>query len=623
MVSKQEKFSFKKFALSGWGAFTLGAVLGMLVFAAIYGWSVIWPWNIDWIWHSVTHDTAQHYLGWAFFAADSRGGTINGLAYPYGLSLTFMDVIPLLAFPAKWLGLGADIQYFGLWTVGCFMLMGGLSAVLLRRLWLRVFRNRYSVTGLIFSGIGSLIFVFSPMLIARTLYHPALAAQWLILLAFIVIWDSNTKRITDRFVLVWSGLLALSVLIHPYFLPMMGAMMLISLVRAYPIIKREAHQLIDIKIDTKQRKIRWHRESHRVIFTLILSITVPVAVAGALFWAIGGFSLGGGAEVYDLPEKGFNLLSFINSLGYSALIPAFSNASTSPETLMWLGLGVLIALAVAIILWFGSYKESWASFVGRFKAHRGQYILCGLIALALLIFAVGVRVDLGPITLLNYVSLVPDKIYDLWTAFRAAAREAWPFYYMVVLAIVYWLMMGLAKYQSRIDKMDMNIDLKVSKKGGSKHYHVPATPIVATLIVLVITVIHVVDIANSPSVSAKRDGFRIARTSNPEFQPIDLLGVKKASQKHVIALDEGFRGDQSGFYIMGRTALQNQMTLNTGFFARVPEQAKTDQAKWRNKVKQCQLSSKELRENLFFTKDKSWLPDCYDVVDYNGIYILR
>ena len=623
MIRKQEKFSPKKFALSGWVAFILGAVLGLLVFASIYGWSVIWPWNIDWIWHGVTHDTAQHYLGWAFFANDSTGGTINGLAYPYGLSLTFMDAIPLLAFPAKWLGLGADIQYFGLWAASCFILMGGLSAVLPRRLWLKVFKNKHLVSGLIFSGIGSLIFTVSPMLIARTLYHPALAAQWLILLAFIVIWDSRTKRIADRFILIWSGLLALSVLIHPYFLPMMGAMMLISLVRAYPAIKREAHQLIDIKIDTKEHKIHWRRESHRVIFTLILSVIVPVAVAGVLFWAIGGFSLGSGAEVYDLPEKGFNLLSFINPLGYSALIPAFPNASTSPETLMWLGLGVLIVLAVAVNLWIGSYKQSWANFVSRFKANKGQYMLYGLVALALLLFAIGVRVDLGPITLLSYVSLVPDKVYDLWTAFRAAAREAWPFYYAAVLAIIYWLILGLAKYQKRIDRMDMNIDLRVSKKGGNKHYHVPATPIVATLILLAATIIQVADIANSPSVSAKRNGFRSAGITEPEFQSIDLTGVKKDSQKHLISLDESFRGDQSGFYIMGQTALQNNMTLNTGFFARVPEHVKVDQAEWRNKVKKCQLTDSDREHNLFFTKDRTLIPNCYRVVERSGIYIIR
>ena len=43
---------------------------------------------------------------------------------------------------------------------------------------------------------------------------------------------------------------------------------------------------------------------------------VPATVAVGIFYLVGGFSLGTGAEVYDLADKGFNLLSFANPLGY-------------------------------------------------------------------------------------------------------------------------------------------------------------------------------------------------------------------------------------------------------------------------------------------------------------------
>ena len=38
---------------------------------------------------------------------------------------------------------------------------------------------------------GSLLFVLSPMVMARSFYHPALAGQWIILLGFIIIIESR------------------------------------------------------------------------------------------------------------------------------------------------------------------------------------------------------------------------------------------------------------------------------------------------------------------------------------------------------------------------------------------------------------------------------------------------
>ena len=75
---------------------------------------------------------------------------------------------------------------------------------------------------------------------------------------------------------------------------------------------------------------------------------LPAIFAIVVFWAIGGLSLGSGAEVRDLSEKGFNLLSFANSSGYSSLIPIYANASSSPESMMWLGVGIWLAIIVVI-----------------------------------------------------------------------------------------------------------------------------------------------------------------------------------------------------------------------------------------------------------------------------------
>ncbi|MDO4271767.1 MAG: DUF6311 domain-containing protein [Candidatus Saccharibacteria bacterium] len=178
---------------SNTGIFLFGSLIGLIFFALFYGLAIVNPANTSWIWQPITHDTAQHFLGWQFFRADSTGATINGLAAPYGLSIVFMDVIPLLALIFKPFAsiLPTNFQYFGLWGLTCYMLMGGFAAVLINRLWMRICQGYagvgHTILRCLFVAAGSLIFVLSPMVMARSFYHPALAAHWLILLGFLII----------------------------------------------------------------------------------------------------------------------------------------------------------------------------------------------------------------------------------------------------------------------------------------------------------------------------------------------------------------------------------------------------------------------------------------------------
>ena len=138
------KQKVEHFLRSPVGVFVIGALIGFIFFAAFYGLTIVNPGYTDWIFQPITHDTAQHFIGWEFFRADSTGGMINGLAYPEGLPVTFMDAIPLLAFPFKWLSawLPANFQYFGLWALGCYVSMGGVAAVLTRKVWLALFAKK-------------------------------------------------------------------------------------------------------------------------------------------------------------------------------------------------------------------------------------------------------------------------------------------------------------------------------------------------------------------------------------------------------------------------------------------------------------------------------------------------
>ncbi len=545
-----------------WQVFALGALIGLIVFGFLYGFEVVNPTYTDWIWHSETHDTAQHQLGWEFYRAESSGGMIKRLAPPTGLSMVFMDVIPLVALMVKPLAgvLPANFQYFGLWGLSCYILIGGLGALLVDTIWrrTRLAESTKLPWRWLAIGAGASLFVFSPIVLARSFYHPALAGQWIILLGILLVIETPRLKSAGHLTAVWMVVLTGAILIHPYFLPMMGALMVLSAVR---LIDRQGWS----------GRYRWR--------VLAIMTIVPAAVAVGIFYLVGGFSLGTGAEVYDLADKGFNLLSFANPLGYS-ILPAFPNRSTSGETMMWLGLGVWLMLLLAAWLWRGNYRAAWLRLRRYQRRHRWMCRVGLTVSMLLLIFAVGVRIDAGPATLVQYS--VPKPIYELWSAFRASAREAWVFYYATILLAGYFFAGGLTKWRER--------------------HHGRSVGVIVAMIILIVVGVQAVDILASPRAIAKRRDFRRITGTSAQFTPLDLGSIYHG-QKQLIALDESFRGDQSGTYIIGRTALRYGMSLNAGFFARLPDRVRREQAGWRAKLTTGQLTAHQLESVVLFTGD--------------------
>lgn len=545
-----------------WRAFALGALIGLVVFGFLYGFEIVSPTYTDWIWHGETHDTAQHQLGWEFYRAESSGGMIKRLAPPTGLSMVFMDVIPLVALMVKPLAsaLPANFQYFGLWGLSCYILIGGLGALLVDTIWrrTRLAESTKLPWRWLAIGAGASLFVLSPIVLARSFYHPALAGQWIILLGILLVIETPRLKSAGRLTAIWMVVLTGAILIHPYFLPMTGVLMVLSVVR-----------LID-----RQGWCSWCRWRALAIMTI-----VPAAVAVGIFYLVGGFSLGTGAEVYDLADKGFNLLSFANPLGYS-ILPAFPNRSTSGETMMWLGLGVWLMLLLAAWLWRGNYRAAWLHLRQYWRQRRWMCRVGLAVSTLLLIFAVGVRIDVGPATLVQYS--VPKPIYELWSAFRASAREAWVFYYATILLSGYLFASGLTKWRER--------------------HHGRSAGVIVAMILLVVVSVQAVDILASPQAIAKRRDFRRITGTPAQFTPLDLGSIYHR-QKQLIALDESFRGDQSGTYIIGRTALRYGMSLNAGFFARLPDRVRREQAGWRAKLTAGQLTAHELESVVLFTRD--------------------
>jgi hypothetical protein len=185
------------------------------MFIAIYGTWIVDPTHVDWL--LVGGDLSQHYLGWEFYRQSEWTlplGVMQNVAYPHGLSIVFMDSIPLFAIPFKLISgiLPVHFQYFGIWGLLAFALQSGIAALIVRR-W-----SNYPLVVL----SGAALLTISPVMLERMFNHTALAGHWIILLAILVLVYSRRLSV-NKMILFWSLILPTAVMIHPYLLFMISA----------------------------------------------------------------------------------------------------------------------------------------------------------------------------------------------------------------------------------------------------------------------------------------------------------------------------------------------------------------------------------------------------------------
>jgi hypothetical protein len=125
------------------------------------------------------------------------------IAPPEGISITYLDTLPLLAMCARLLKRAFAIEwnYFGLWIAVCYVLQSVSTVVLLRSVGVR---------GALPTITGAALALFSPAFLFR-LYHPTLCGHFLIILAlalyFIAVRSSSFDQVWPWFCgLAWVSL---------------------------------------------------------------------------------------------------------------------------------------------------------------------------------------------------------------------------------------------------------------------------------------------------------------------------------------------------------------------------------------------------------------------------------
>ena len=381
--------------------FFMGALLGAVFFLLIFEFRSL---DVTYIDRMLLVDGVkglpQHYLGWEFFRRTAWSfplGNMEGLIYPETISVVFADSIPLFAVFFKLFSalLPARFQYFGIFSLTCFMLQGGLGALISDRF----FKNR------VFSLILSIFFILSPIAIRRSFYHSALSAHFLILAAFAIWLYKSEFKSWKTPMCLFAILNALTVTIHVYFTPMTVGIML-----CYAL-----QELLEKK--------KWSR--------VLLSVGISFFSILGTAWLFGYFTDRISASSVGLGRYSFNLNGFINPFWYSNLIdtlPVYQNGQI--EGFAYLGLGMICLLTIALILFVLRQVEQ--------TAKTKKFIIFNKNTIpALVMLAVFTVLALSPAVSfqarLLFTIPLPDSLLDLLSIFRASGRFIWPIYYAIFI----------------------------------------------------------------------------------------------------------------------------------------------------------------------------------------------
>ena len=383
-----------------------GALLGVLVFVLVFEVSTLDVTNDAFCRGGyIEKDIQQHYAGWLFYRQSSAGWPLciaRGINYPDGLSVAYTDSIPLVAALLKPVAnlVGGTFQYMGWFTLVCFALQGGFGALL---------------AGLFLPGCAAplaadLLFVTSPILFERVFRHTSLGAQFFVLAALYFYFAARRKgQYASR------GLFALNALavgIHPYFLPMTYAITL-ALLLEYALHNRQ-------------------------LAGPGLYLAANFGGTALLGWALGllyGSASSGGQALYGYFCMNLNALwnpVGVNGVLYSRVLPAQNQVYGNYDAFAYLGLGVLIALPIAVVL----LRRQLG---GMLRRHWALACCCAVLT----VFAISNVITANGATLATLP--LPASLIKLFSIFRSSGRLFWPIYYLLMLLTL----VGLARLKGR------------------------------------------------------------------------------------------------------------------------------------------------------------------------------
>ncbi len=374
----------------------LAGLLGAGVFLLRIGPRILPTGSVTWL--HANSDSAMCQLGWEFLRREPWRlplGAITGYMAPQGTTVAMTDSLPLAAVLLKLFAplLPADFQFFGLWLLLCYALQGAFAWLLAARL----------LPGRALRAAAAALIFLAPAFLNRDA-HFTLTAHWQLLAAlWLYLRAGDGAQGWRRRLGPWLVLLPVACGTHFY----LGVMVLGFAAAALARGRLTA---------PRRRPWLW-----------------PVETAAALGLAVGGWALLGFLKFGDITRdtgssfavSSLNLNGFWNSQGLARL-PGLPIAVVNDyEAFNYLGLGALLAIALAI----GMLAARRAGLgPGTLRRHWPLAV----VTLVFWLMAVGDRIAWNGAVLLSYTA--PGPLATLLDPFRASARFAWPVAYLLLAA---------------------------------------------------------------------------------------------------------------------------------------------------------------------------------------------
>ena len=367
-----------------------GLALGVLAFFVVIPANIVDPANIGWL--GIHEDTRTYFLGWDFYRKSAWQWPISGNPN-YGIeiagSIFMADTIPLMAIPLKLFHgvLPATFQYHGIWLLACFALQGvfgwKLASHVTDSTW-----HKVAITAL---------FLFQLPFLSRALGHLPLMGHFFILAALLICLQ---KR--ERFTWYWALIIACAACTNAYLLLMVLGLWFSDCIRR-----------------TGFPPFRWK--------PMLTESCAMLALALFFCWQVGYFSVGGGVSAAGNPYGlyRFNLLSPIDSNGWSLLLKDIPGGPGDAEGFTYLGLGFIFLGVAAALSLARSGGDQRA-----LKLPGNPYLI--VVLLAFVLYAITNYIGIGPYSV---VIPLPDFLSRFTSVFRGAGRLVWPaLYFALVLA---------------------------------------------------------------------------------------------------------------------------------------------------------------------------------------------
>lgn len=367
--------------------YVLPVLIGLVAFYALVGPRVLDPTNVAFL---VNGDPSQNYIGGLFYRQGPWSfplGRNEAFGLDPAVTVILSDSLPLLSIPFKLIRgiLPEGFQFLGWWLFGCIL----LQAVFAWKL-MGLFTEDDRI-----KAIFSLFLSFSPVMIMRLGGHFNLSAHFLVLWSLYLYFLSVRDKAAHTG--AWSAALVVAVLVHAYWVVMVGAIWLAGAIRLWLTAGG--------KSAAKHAGIVWG------------SLLFVAGITG-YFTVGGGASAGSGFGFWKM-----NLLSIVDGGGWSYILRDLPQKPGDYEGFNYLGLGALMFIVAAVPLMAVHRADIWKSCI----EHRWLLLAC----LGLTVLAVSNVVTVGDH---EFVIPLPNKLTMLGSTFRASGRFFWVCYYLIFLS---------------------------------------------------------------------------------------------------------------------------------------------------------------------------------------------